>query len=101
MIDKKEMSEEDVKFQYITPAITQKWSRDFITMGTRITDGRVNLRGDTPREKPKQADYILYTNTKAGNPIAVVEAKKNKYQVSYGMQQAITSKGTTSLLIST
>ncbi len=90
MIDKKEMSEEDVKLQYITPAITQKWSRDFITMGTRITDGRVNLRGDTPREKPKQADYILYANTKAGNPIAVVEAKKNKYQVSYGMQQAIT-----------
>ena len=90
MIDKKEMSEEDVKFQYITPAITQKWSREFITMGTRITDGRVNLRGDTPREKPKQADYILYTNTKARNPIAIVEAKKNKYQVSYGMQQAIT-----------
>ncbi|NCB26690.1 MAG: DEAD/DEAH box helicase [Bacteroidia bacterium] len=88
MIDKKEMSEEDIKLQYITPAIHQKWSLEFITMGTNITDGRVNLKGGVSREKPKQADYILYTKT--NNPIAIVEAKKNKFQVSHGMQQAIT-----------
>ena len=30
--DKKEMSEEDVKLQFITPAIQSKWGLDRITM---------------------------------------------------------------------
>jgi type I restriction enzyme R subunit len=32
MIDKKQMTEEDIKLRYITPAITAKWSLDHITM---------------------------------------------------------------------
>lgn len=68
------MSEEDIKLQYITPAITNKWTRENITMETPITDGKINLKGNLVfREKPKRADYILYLN--ANNPIAVVEAK--------------------------
>ena len=89
ILPKKQMSEEDIKLQYITPSITSKWSRDKITMETRITDGRINLKGNLVfREKPKRADYILYRS--ANNPIAVVEAKDNTHGVSYGLQQAMT-----------
>lgn len=83
------MTEEDIKLQFITPAITAKWSLDCITMETKITDGKINLKGNLVfREKPKKADYILYIN--ANNPIAVVEAKDNKHTVSDGLQQAMT-----------
>lgn len=82
------MSEEDIKLQYITPAITSKWNREKITMETRITDGKINLKGNFVfREKPKRADYILYLS--ANNPIAIVEAKDNTHSVSHGLQQAI------------
>jgi type I restriction enzyme R subunit len=89
VIDKKKMTEEDIKLQFITPAITAKWSFDRITMETKITDGKINLRGNFVfREKPKKADYVLYIN--ANNPIAIVEAKDNKHTVSFGLQQAMT-----------
>ena len=89
IFSKKEMSEEDIKLQYITPAITNKWTRENITMETPITDGKINLKGNLVfREKPKRADYILYLN--ANNPIAVVEAKDNTHSVSHGLQQAMT-----------
>ena len=88
ILSKHQMSEEDVKLQYITPAILSKWDRDKITMETRITDGKINLKGNFVfREKPKRADYILYLS--ANNPIAVVEAKGNTYSVSHGLQQAM------------
>ena len=83
-----QMSEEDIKLHYITPAITAKWDLDRITMETKITDGRINLRGNlVAREKPKRADYILYIN--ANNPIAVVEAMDHNHTVSHGLQQAM------------
>lgn len=89
MIDKKQMTEEDIKLQFITPAITAKWNLNRITMETKITDGKINLKGNFVfREKPKKADYILYIN--ANNPIAIVEAKDNKHTVSHGLQQAMT-----------
>nr|WP_070087803.1 DEAD/DEAH box helicase family protein [Merdimonas faecis] len=82
------MSEEDIKLQYITPAITSKWNREKITMETRITDGKINLKGNFVfREKPKRADYILFLS--ANNPIAIVEAKDNTHSISHGLQQAI------------
>ena len=88
ILPKHQMSEEDIKLNYITPAIQSRgWSHN-ITMETRITDGKINLRGNmVVREKPKRADYILYLN--ANNPIAVVEAKDNQHTVSYGLQQAM------------
>lgn len=89
MLDKSQMTEEDIKLQFITPAITSKWNIHNITMETQITDGRVNLKGNFVfREKPKRADYLLYLN--ANNPIAVVEAKDNNHSVSFGLQQAMT-----------
>ena len=89
ILSKKSMSEEDIKLQYITPAITSKWNQKKITMETQVTDGRINLKGNfVCREKPKHADYILYLNV--NNPIAVIEAKDNNHSISYGMQQAMT-----------
>lgn len=88
IISKGSMTEEDIKLQYITPAITAKWNREHITMETKITDGKINLKGNLVfREQPKRADYILYLSTY--NPIAVVEAKDNSHSISYGLQQAI------------
>lgn len=89
ILDKKSMTEEDIKLQYITPAIVSKWNQSHITMETKITDGRINLKGNfVSRKAPKKADYILYLNK--NKPIAVVEAKDNKHSVSHGLQQAIT-----------
>lgn len=88
MRPKNEMTEEDIKFQYINPAIESKWDRNKISMETRITDGMINLRGNrVSRAEAKKADYILYINPQ--KPIAIVEAKSNKYSVSHGLQQAM------------
>ncbi len=88
VLNKKQMSEEDIKLNYITPAIQPGWD-GYITMETKITDGRINLRGNmVSRGKPKYADYVLYLND--GKPIAIVEAKDNSKSVSYGLQQAMT-----------
>ncbi len=88
VITKKQMSEEDIKFQFITPAITANWKKQHITMETKITEGRVNLKGNfVTRDKPKRADYVLYLRD--NNPIAIVEAKDNNHSVSYGLQQAM------------
>lgn len=88
ILDKKQMSEEDIKLQYITPAILAKWDTTRITMETQITDGRINLRGNlVHRERPKKADYVLYLNR--NKPIAIVEAKDNNHSISFGLQQAM------------
>ena len=89
ILTKKQMTEEDIKLQFITPAITATWKLSQITMETKITDGKINLKGNLQvRERPKKADYVLYLND--NKPIAIVEAKDNKHTVSYGIQQAMT-----------
>lgn len=88
ILDKKQMSEEDIKLNYITPVILKGW-KGHITMETKITDGRINICGNiVARSNPKFADYMLYLND--GKPIAVVEAKDNNHSVSHGLQQAMT-----------
>ncbi len=94
VIDKKNMSEEDIKLRYITPAIEQKWKREHMTMETTIakavsfTDGQILLAGNmTRREKGLRTDYILYLAPH--RPIAVVEAKDNLHAVSEGLSQAM------------
>lgn len=99
MVNKKQMTEEDIKLRFITPAILSKWNVQNISMETKIsakvktdvrfTDGKINIKGNVvAREKPKKADYVLYLNS--GTPIAIVEAKDNNHSVSYGLQQAKT-----------
>ena len=81
ILGKKQMSEEDIKLNYITPVILNGW-KGHMTMETKITDGRINISGNiVARSKPKFADYMLYLND--GKPIAVVEAKDNNHSVSH------------------
>lgn len=90
ILTKKEMSEEDIKYNFITPALVKSGWQDKITMETAVkwTDGKVNLKGNiVNRDKPKKADYILYINK--NNPIAIVEAKDNNHTSSYGLPQAM------------
>ena len=91
ILNKKQMTEEDIKLNYITPAINASgWKNGInITMETKITDGKINIKGNMAyREKAKKADYLLYLNRY--NPIAVVEAKDNNHTISHGLQQAMT-----------
>ncbi len=91
IFDKKQMTEEDIKLNFITPSLNKRgWENgENITMETQITDGRINLRGNMAvRSKPKKVDYLLYLNRY--HPIAVVEAKDNNHSISYGLQQAKT-----------
>lgn len=83
VLSKKQMTEEDIKLNYITPAILKGW-KGHITMETKITDGRINISGNiVARSKPNFVDYMLYLND--GKPIAVVEAKDNNHSVSHGL----------------
>ena len=85
-----QLSEEDIKLRYITPAIIDKgWSVTDISMEAQVklTDGKINLRGNLmARGKAKYADYLLFYNR--ATPIAIVEAKDANHSVSHGMQQA-------------
>lgn len=91
MINKKDLSERDICTKYITPAIEKAgWDKFYqIREEVYFTDGRIIVRGENliARGKPKKADYILYY--KDNIPLAVIEAKKNKYPVGEGMQQAL------------
>lgn len=86
-----QMSEEDIKFQFITPAITEKagWQRSNIRMEYSFTDGRVVFAGKLHYKKsPKRADYLLFDGN-MNSPIAVIEAKTAVSDLTIGIQQAI------------
>lgn len=88
MIDKN-LTEEDIKHRYITPAIENKgWDKQHVRMEYAFTAGRVIFDGDVHAHKaPKRADYLLLGHTK--QPIAIVEAKSANKTVGAGLQQAI------------
>lgn len=90
LMKKHEMTEEDIKLQFITPAIENAGWDKFkqIKLEYNFTDGRVIVRGNiTARGKRKRTDYLLYY--KPNLPIAIVEAKDNKHSLGAGMQQGI------------
>lgn len=86
----KKLTEEDIKYRYISEAITSKgWPKDsiFMEQKVRFTDGKISLHGNlVHRERPKFADYVLYANK--ATPIAIVEAKDANHSVFHGLQQA-------------
>jgi len=92
-MNKKSLTETDIRTKFITPAIVgangEKW--DVMTQireEAYFTAGRVIVRGKTvKRGVAKKADYLLYYRPNI--PIAVVEAKDNKHTVGDGMQQAL------------
>lgn len=86
---KRDLSEEDIKVRYITPAVEQSgWDKKQIRCEYAFTAGRIILRGNiTSRGKQKRADYLLFY--KPNLPLAIIEAKDNKHPVGAGLQQAI------------
>ena len=88
MKNKKQMTEAEIRANYIDPALESKWTGKIKTE-VQITDGAVDLRGNLVcRQLPKRADYVLYKED--NYPIAIVEAKDNNHTVAYGLQQAMT-----------
>lgn len=92
-MDKKELTEADIRTKFITPALVgpdgAKWNvMSQLREEVYFTKGRVIVRGKTvKRGEAKKADYLLYY--KPGIPIAVIEAKDNNHAVGAGMQQAL------------
>ena len=77
-MNKKSLTETDIRTKFITPAILGKDGSKWDVMGQMreelfFTAGRVIVRGKkTARGKAKKADYVLYY--KPNLPLAVVEA---------------------------
>jgi type I restriction enzyme R subunit len=88
-MNKKALSEADIRSKFITPAIAAKWDMmSQVREEVFFTAGQVIVRGRTvSRGKAKKADYILYH--KPNQPLAIIEAKDNNQPVGAGMQQAL------------
>ena len=89
-MNKKDLSESDIKAKFITPAVTKAGWDEHTQLGREIffTDGRIYVKGKiTARGKRKFADYILFY--KPNVPIAIIEAKDNNHTVKTGIQQAL------------
>ena len=92
MCDKKQLSEEDIKLQFITPALEHAgWDKQHIRMEYAFTDGRIIFQGQSShaRKAKKFADYLLQAEPNKF-PIAIVEAKDNNHPISGGIGQAKT-----------
>ncbi len=92
-MNKKTLTEADIRTKFITPALVgpsgDKWNvMTQISEEAYFTKGRVIVRGKTvKRGEAKKADYLLFY--KPNFPIAVIEAKDNNHSVGDGMQQAL------------
>ena len=89
-LSKKDLTEEDIKLKYITPALQDsEWDiKTQIRCEYYYTSGKINVRENVAqRGVGKKVDYLL--SYKANIPIAIVEAKDNKVTVAHGIQQAI------------
>ncbi len=92
-MNKKTLTEADIRTKFITPALVgangDKW--DLLTQVREevfFTKGRVIVRGKTvKRGVARRADYILFY--KPNIPLALIEAKDNNHAVGDGMQQAL------------
>ncbi|EAH5886784.1 DEAD/DEAH box helicase [Campylobacter upsaliensis] len=83
----KDISEEDTKQRFITPALKQVgWDLAHIKMEYGISVGKINIKtGKRDKSTIKRADYVLFYND---TPLAVLEAKAYKYEDSEGIEQA-------------
>lgn len=90
MLNKKELTEEDIKLKYITPALQNaEWDiKNQIRCEYYYTAGKINVRENVAqRGKGKKVDYLL--SYKSNLPLAIVEAKDNKVPTSHGIQQGM------------
>lgn len=90
-MDKKQLSEADIRSKFIDPAIVKAgWSETSqIYREYTIAPGRIVVRGQKAQRNKQSAlfaDYLLCWQY--GQPLAVVEAKDNTHSVGAGLQQA-------------
>jgi len=88
-VNKNHLSEDDISVKYITPALQKAgWDEETqIRRQVAFTAGRIIVRGKlVSRGKAKKADFVLYYQHM---PIALIEAKKSKFDEGHGMQQAL------------
>ena len=94
MLDKKSLSERDICTKFIHPAIEKAWwdinnqVREEVSFKEKFTDWKIVAKWKKiVRLNEKRADYILYY--KNNFPIAIIEAKSNKYSIWTWMQQGL------------
>lgn len=91
-MDKKLLTETEIRTRYITPAIKKAGWPDEILREEfyYFTNGRIVVRGKKSfRKEKKFVDYLLYKSDGTNTPLAIVEAKDNKHAAGDGMQQAL------------
>ncbi|MDI8328274.1 type I restriction enzyme HsdR N-terminal domain-containing protein, partial [Salmonella enterica subsp. enterica serovar Anatum] len=84
------LTEADIITKRVMPAILKAgWNNTTqIRQEVKLRDGKVIVRGKVAaRRTVKSADIVLYH--KLNMPLAVIEAKANKYEIGKGMQQAL------------
>ena len=95
-MNKKELSERDICTKFIAPAVQAAgWQQHQYREEVKLTKGRVIVRGhittriENPDAKggPKRADYVFYGLPNL--PLAVLEAKRNIFEIGHGLQQAL------------
>jgi len=72
LLNKSEMTEEDIKLRYITPAIECKWDRHSqMIMEHSFTDGRIIVQGNTVARGTAEAErkQIIFFTTNAIFPL--------------------------------
>jgi type I restriction enzyme R subunit len=88
--EKAQLTETEIRTRYITPALsTAGWPLTSLREEYYyFSAGRIQVVGSKGvRKKPKKVDYLL--EWRPNLPIAIVEAKDNRHEPGYGMQQAI------------
>lgn len=89
-MNKAKLTETDIVSKLILPAIKNAgWDdQTQIRQEFKLKDGKVVVRGHmAARQRARFADVVLFY--KDGMPLAVIEAKANKYPVGHGIQQAL------------
>lgn len=91
-MNKKSLTETEIRSRYITPAINAAgWELDTVREEFYyFTQGRIIVRGKKSfRKDRKFVDYLLYRQDGTHTPLAIVEAKDNNHDEGAGMQQAL------------
>lgn len=91
-MNKTDMTEQEIRNNYIRPAIEKAgWNgAKQIREEYTLTTGRIVVRGQKATRDlsgARRADYVL--EYKKNIPLAVVEAKDNKHSIEDGIQQAL------------
>ncbi len=89
-MDKKNLTEQDIRTKFITPVVllVECYVRAQMRGDVRLTDGRINVHGKlVSRGKGKRANYLL--EYKSNIRIAVIQVIYDKQAIGDVMQQSL------------